>query len=534
MLTEKPTGDPITVYVSPNNYNDLYFLRREIDSFQFNCVRCHKLVTKKFWKKSHIEKYYIKFLCQSCINEIRWEEMPEEKKTELFNKVKENWANKTPEEQQALNEKTQRTKQKKYNDPYYNNIEKSKQTNLENLGVENVFQDENIKEKSKQTKIIKYDDPNYNNPEQISATKQSFSEERKQEIADKTAKTLTDKYGEGFNSVGDLNRIPEIQEKSKQTKEDLYGDPYYYNPDKVAKTFEDHFGEGIKSIGDYAVTPECRNKMEKTCTEKYNNPTYFGSQDHIDKTSKAIFNKYELKDGLVLKNDNHMFYPQTKEFADKMIEIGYPDAIGCSKINYYHTVFDSKWELAVWIYYIDHNVFIIRSPCKFEYLDLYGQVKYYHPDFWINGIGLIEIKGDQFFDENGNMIYPYSKPHHNSEAYTDEEIKYWNYLYEAKHQCGLKNNVIFWREKDIQKYIKYVNNTRFDGFLDLFKLDNPFNPTYSNLNGYYNICNPMISTPIYYTPLLPNNQVTPNNKMDNNGYVMNDNSRGITPFDIGK
>lgn len=288
MLTEKPTGDPITVYVSPNNYNDLYFLRREIDSFQFNCVRCHKLVTKKFWKKSHIEKYYIKFLCQSCINEIRWEEMPEEKKTELFNKVKENWANKTPEEQQALNEKTQRTKQKKYNDPYYNNIEKSKQTNLENLGVENVFQDENIKEKSKQTKIIKYDDPNYNNPEQISATKQSFSEERKQEIADKTAKTLTDKYGEGFNSVGDLNRIPEIQEKSKQTKEDLYGDPYYYNPDKVAKTFEDHFGEGIKSIGDYAVTPECRNKMEKTCTEKYNNPTYFGSQDHIDKTGKAI------------------------------------------------------------------------------------------------------------------------------------------------------------------------------------------------------------------------------------------------------
>lgn len=32
-------------------------------------------------------------------------------------------------------------------------------------------------------------------------------------------------------------------------------------------------------------------------------------------------------------------------------------------------------------------------------------------------------------------------------------------LFEAKHQCGIKNNVIFIREKEIQPYLEYMKIT---------------------------------------------------------------------------
>ena len=47
-------------------------------------------------------------------------------------------------------------KEKKYEDPYYNNPEKSKQTCLERYGVEYSFQSENNKEKSKKTMLEEY------------------------------------------------------------------------------------------------------------------------------------------------------------------------------------------------------------------------------------------------------------------------------------------------------------------------------------------------------------------------------------------
>ena len=36
-----------------------------------------------------------------------------------------------------------------------------------------------------------------------------------------------------------------------------------------------------------------------------------------------------------------------------------------SKINYYGIRFDSKWELAIWIYAKDHNEYILREPVKY-------------------------------------------------------------------------------------------------------------------------------------------------------------------------
>lgn len=71
----------------------------------------------------------------------------------------------------------------------------------------------------------------------------------------------------------------------------------------------------------------------------------------------------------------------------------------------------------------------------------------YFPDFKING-QLVEIKGDQFFDEKGNLRNPFTKE-----------------LLTEKMNCMKQNNVIIWKYKDIKPYIEYVNDTKGVNFL---------------------------------------------------------------------
>ena len=133
--------------------------------------------------------------------------------------------------------------------------------------------------------------------------------------------------------------------------------------------------------------------------------------------------------------------------------------------------FDSSWELAVWIYAKDHSLDIEREPIMFEY-EVNGKVKKYFPDFKLNE-DLIEVKGDHFF-KNGKMICPF-----------DESL---NDIYEAKHQCGLKNKVKFWTSKEMQDILKYVEDKYTKDYLELFKKDLSFPyPELSNRSNDFNI-----------------------------------------------
>lgn len=94
------------------------------------------------------------------------------------------------------------------------------------------------------------------------------------------------------------------------------------------------------------------------------------------------------------------------------------------------------------MYAIDHNISIDRCPTKLEYT--YEDKKhYYFPDFLYDG-KLLEIKGDQFFKEDGTMQCPF--------AHEFDEIA------EVKHQCTLKNNVIIWRFDDYKFALGYFNS----------------------------------------------------------------------------
>ena len=124
------------------------------------------------------------------------------------------------------------------------------------------------------------------------------------------------------------------------------------------------------------------------------------------------------------------------------------------RYKYNNFTFDSLPELAIYIWCKDHNIdFQYQPNITFEY-EFDGKYHIYEPDFLIEG-KLIEIKGDQFFKDDGTMQNPWD---HSQDA-----------LYEAKRQCMLKNMVEIWKSKDYKKYLRYITHTYGKDYLRQFK-----------------------------------------------------------------
>ena len=112
-----------------------------------------------------------------------------------------------------------------------------------------------------------------------------------------------------------------------------------------------------------------------------------------------------------------------------------------SKYSYDGKIFDSKAELCYYIWLKDNNISFEYQPnVKFEY-EFEGKAHFYHLDFLIEN-QYVEIKGDHFFKEDGTMQNPYD---HSQDG-----------LYEAKHQCMLKNNVKVLHKVDYDLFVNYV------------------------------------------------------------------------------
>ena len=110
------------------------------------------------------------------------------------------------------------------------------------------------------------------------------------------------------------------------------------------------------------------------------------------------------------------------------------------KYTYNNLTFDSFPELCFYLYHLKNNIFIKQEPIELKYL--YNNKEYsYFPDFQI-GKQLYEIKGPQFLKEDGTWQNPYDHS-------LDE-------VYEAKHQCAIKNNVKILYSRDYQQYIDWL------------------------------------------------------------------------------
>ena len=218
------------------------------------------------------------------------------------------------------------------------------------------------------------------------------------------------KYG-----VDNTSKLDVVKEKTKLTCMEKYG--YSTNlitPEQKIKTKEkilEYYG-----VDNPIKSKTVRNKIQKTCLERYGVTSY-------SKTEK-------------FKNEVSEFN-RTHKFKHT------------SKYYYNNCWFDSSWELGYYIWLSDNNIpFEYHPDIYFEY-EYNNKIYKYYPDFLINN-ELYEIKGDHFFDKEGNYINPYNNKK-NDKAF-------------AKYQCMLKNNIKILKYKDIAFILNKYGKKYFKQF----------------------------------------------------------------------
>ena len=117
-------------------------------------------------------------------------------------------------------------------------------------------------------------------------------------------------------------------------------------------------------------------------------------------------------------------------------------------------MFKSSWEVAFYIFNKDQNNEVEFNPKEtFRYFD--GKKnRTYHPDFRVNG-KLYEVKGSQFIKENGEFQNPY-----------DHTL---DYIYEAKRNCAVENNVVILSLKEILPILRYISEKYGPEYISQFK-----------------------------------------------------------------
>ena len=106
------------------------------------------------------------------------------------------------------------------------------------------------------------------------------------------------------------------------------------------------------------------------------------------------------------------------------------------------------------------------SLITFSFIDKNGVEHKYHPDFLVED-KIVEIKGNHFFKEDGTMQNPWK-----NRNWTEEQQKDSDALYEAKHQCMLRNGVRIITGNEYKKYNIYVEKRYGKKYLKQFKTKN--------------------------------------------------------------
>ena len=403
-----------------------------------------------------------------------------------------------------------------------NIYEETQNTRLKLYGSKNYVETKEFKRQKTETQLKLYGDPNYTNREKADKTFRenhdnvSFSEYSKlNEIKKRTSETNIRRYN--GSSPMCLN---EVKNKSRQTKQERYGDPTYTNREKVAVTKKERYGDENYN------NPEKQVQAAKKYGEQYS--SVFQVPEIKEKRLNSTFKKYGTFCVLTLHEiQNKSRQTKQEKYGDpnytnsekatetKMKRYGITGGFN-HKYNYYGMMFDSLPELAVWIYCLDHNIPIIRAPFIYEFV-FNNKTKHYIPDFWIKG-KLVEIKGDHFLNKSTNKWWcPFD---HTQDA-----------LFEAKYDCCRANNVIEWYEKDYKFALDYIINEY--GPLEIYRIDNIMNPSYSTLYGRLNsLYKPYINVPIVFSyPIFSAKGISPYdiNKKEKFHFP----NKGVSPFDIG-
>ena len=345
--------------------------------------------------------------------------------------------------------------------------EKSKQTCLAKYGVEYASQSENFKENSRKTCLEKYGvEYSFQSENNIEKTKQTCLEKygvdhysKSTNFKEKFKNTCQERYG-----VDAPAQYTEIYNKFKQTCIEKYGKENFAQTDEFKEKFKQTCIEKY-NVKNPMQNDTFKDKSRQTCLEKYNNETFLGSElflknieQYNEKRKLTCLEKYGVDNPYKLEN----VQSKGKQTCLEKYGTYFPSQNhnifikSRSKYTYENIKFDSSWELAYYIYLKDHNIdFEYQPNIKFEYI-VNDNIHYYFPDFKIND-EIIEIKGDHFFDNNGNFINPYNLNENYKNAYME------------KYKCMINNNVKILKKNEIRNILYYIKKKYGKNYLKNFK-----------------------------------------------------------------
>lgn len=164
------------------------------------------------------------------------------------------------------------------------------------------------------------------------------------------------------------------------------------------------------------------------CKEKYNNLQKYG----VEHSYQRIEVRQKAKSTL-LKNYGVENPSQHPDIHKKQLFGKY-----YAPNNKYY---DSSWEYLFEQYLIENNIpYTYQANTTFKWFDIDNKEHTYIPDFSIINEGkeeFIEIKGDHFFDKNGNFINPYDK---SEKGCINAKLKY---------ECMKNANIKIYTSKDL-------------------------------------------------------------------------------------
>ena len=246
-----------------------------------------------------------------------------------------------------------------------------------------------------------------------------------------------------FHGITSLDQFPHCKTCNKAIKQNAYTFVTGFTTKYFCSAYCRANNEEFKAKNSKMRTEKYGNvfgpieKINKTKHEKYGNDCFkiIGKKASITKRNFSKERKHEIE----LKKQKTSF----KNYGTKHPAQNVDLRRKCQKKYIYNNIhFDSFIEIAIYIWNKDHNIqFEYQPNISFEYMHN-GKTHKYIPDFRVEN-QLIEIKGDHFFKEDGTMQNPYN---HSQDD-----------LYEAKHQCMIKNNIIIMRSFCYNGFLKYVN-----------------------------------------------------------------------------
>ena len=190
--------------------------------------------------------------------------------------------------------------------------------------------------------------------------------------------------------------------------------------------------------------------QEQTCKEKYGTDNPSRSDDARNKISEKV------KASCTYERQMKIEETKIKKYGSISI---------FHKYEYDNLKFASSWELYYYIYQKEILKNEISRGKTFEYYSD-DKIHRYECDFIVNNKN-VEIKGNQYLDENEELYFPYIKQ---TKINPIEKQKQWD----AKQKCMEENNVQIISKKEMESIIKIVDEKYTKDYIPLFRIDLEF------------------------------------------------------------